>query len=440
MEIIRSLIFLLLCRVVTSLPLITCNERWLPLTSTLSSFLMFPCHQPFQKQPAHYNNKLSSLFAQVDKGLNILEIASGVVPQSAVVLAAKKSWKFLWQRLMTELAPQNPDGSYNRPTYTYRHGNQIGLSPQFPDVSHRYQIFVGNPCPWCHRVLLTVGMLGFTSQQIRITKLIDDPMKASRGGWILPSSSSSSSSSISSASSIDPVFGQCRDLREVYDLCQPGYTGRCTAPLLVDAVSKTIVSNESADIIRMLNQCYFIDSRLSSSARSVVTNDSPTTRIDLYPKSYSTIIDDTNDWIYRLLNNGVYRCGFCTQQGAYDVAVQDVLCGLQKCNTILASQQYITHPTQFTESDVRLLPTLLRFDGVYAPLFRAGGGVIRLRDFPHVHQYLQHCWSTYQVVRDSIDLSDACQSYYKQLFPLNPSGILPPPVTATMIGLNPVSQ
>jgi glutathionyl-hydroquinone reductase len=364
----------------------------------------------------------------VDKGFNLLELASsqlGFLPplQPALVSTAKAGWKALWMRLMTELAPQNPvDGSYQRPSYmtALSSGGQRGL-PQLEAPLGRYQVFVGNPCPWCHRVVLTAAILGlcdssFTSKPnlLRITKLVDDPTRASRGGWILPAE----------AARDDAVFGSCKDLRQVYDACQPGYTGRCTAPLLVDVQTMSIMSNESSDIVRMLNE---FNQRVSPA---------DSRDINLYPAELAQAIDETNGWIYEYLNNGVYRCGFCTKQQAYDAAVRDVQTGLEKCEQILSTQRYIASNDQLTESDVRLLPTLLRFDGVYGPLFRAGGGVVRLKsDYPSILDYMRRCWNEYPEVRGSIDLADACQSYYKQLFPLNPSGILPPAVSPEILNL-----
>ncbi len=118
----------------------------------------------------------------VDKGFNILEKASKVVPQGSLVKTAKESWKFIWKRMMTELAPQDKTGSYTRPSYASN--GEIG-SDEFPDVGEgRYHLYVGNPCPWCHRVRLAVALRRFTKDQIGITTLVDDPVKASRGGWV----------------------------------------------------------------------------------------------------------------------------------------------------------------------------------------------------------------------------------------------------------------
>ena len=207
--------------------------------------------------------------------------------------------------------------------------------------------------------------------------------------------------------------------RELYEKLNPGFKGRCTAPLLVDLKAKKIVSNESADIIRMLNDASLGKEEMDG--------------MNLYPEAISSKIDETNKWVYELLNNGVYRCGFSTQQKSYDAASADVRKGLQRAESILTENNFICGDS-FTEADMRLLPTILRFDGAYSPLFRAGGVNTRIRDYPHLLAWLQRCWEI-DGVKETIDLQDAISSYYRQLFPLNPGGLLPTPITKEEIGL-----
>jgi glutathionyl-hydroquinone reductase len=154
---------------------------------------------------------------------------------------------------------------------------------------------------WCHRARLVIAVLGLTKAEVTVTQLVDDPVKASRGGWVF------------SPQQPDPLFG-CRDLRELYDKLSPtgAFQGRCTAPLLVDKISKRAVSNESSDIVRMLNAATF------------QRKDDTPKPFNLYPPDLALEIDSTNEWVYRLLNNGVYRCGFSTTQPAYDEASRDV--------------------------------------------------------------------------------------------------------------------
>lgn len=285
---------------------------------------------------------------------------------------------------MTELAPQSKDGTYERPMYQTK--GWIGTK-EFPDEHHRYHLYLGNPCPWCHRVRLAVALLKFTPEQIGITYLVDDPVKASRGGWIFDEKVG-----------IDPL--RSNDLRELYEKISPGYKGRCTAPLLIDLKSNKIVSNESADIVRMLNSLHLGQSQEERQSR-----------INLYPKDLADKIDETNDWVYHLINNGVYRCGFSTQQEAYDEASSDVRGGLEQIETILGERKFLCSD-EFTEADLRLLPTILRYDGAYSPLFKAGGVNLRIRDFPNILHWLQRCWDM-EGVKETIDLEDAVSSYYK---------------------------
>ena len=122
----------------------------------------------------------------LDKGFNILETASKVIPQGRLVQTAKETWKFAWQRMMAELAPQDKKtGAYTRPTYSFQ--GTIGSS-SFPDEAGRYHVYVGNPCPWCHRVRLALAVLKIAPKEVGVTQLVDDPVKASRGGWVFDKS------------------------------------------------------------------------------------------------------------------------------------------------------------------------------------------------------------------------------------------------------------
>jgi putative glutathione S-transferase len=119
---------------------------------------------------------------KINKGyFNILENASRILPQGQIVQITKTSWNLIWRIFMTELAPQSKNGTYERPMYQTK--GWIGTK-EFPDEHDRYHLYLGNPCPWCHRVRLAVALLKFTPEQIGITYLVDDPVKASRGGWI----------------------------------------------------------------------------------------------------------------------------------------------------------------------------------------------------------------------------------------------------------------
>jgi len=323
-------------------------------------------------------------------GLRVLE---WIPSQKALVTTARFTWTTLWRTMLSELAPQSPDGAYVRPAPQTGSGAEWPKS--LPAVAGRYHVYVGNACPWCHRVSITLA-LRQQSGAISSTTLDDNPERASRGGWCFDRGDP------------DPLCGAA-DLKAVYDACTPGgYTGRCTAPLLVDLKTSTIISNESADIIRMLNSL-----RLPASGRVV----------DLYPPELAAGIDATNAWTYELINNGVYRAGFATQQKAYERAEADVHAGWARCDEALSKARFLCGDA-VTEADVRLLPTAARFDGVYASFFRCGRKLIRA-DYPHVARWLSEMLALDPSVSSTFDLVGARRSYYTNLFPLNPGGIVP---------------
>jgi putative glutathione S-transferase len=262
-------------------------------------------------------------------------------------------------------------------------------------------------------VSATLALRGLLGDSISCTTLDDNPEKASRGGWCF------------APSDPDPLLGAA-DLKAVYDACTEGgsYTGRCTAPLLVDLETCTIISNESADIVRILNQFDPTDASGRVDAADVGRV------IDLYPASLAASIDETNAWVYEQVNNGVYRAGFATRQAAYEQAERDVHSGLARCDALLAGSRFLCG-ARVTEADVRLLPTALRFDGVYASFFRCGRKQIR-SDYPNVARWAKEMLSL--TGPGLFSLADARRSYYTNLFPLNPGGIVPAGPTEDDLG------
>ena len=340
-------------------------------------------------------------------GLRLLEWAgrTGILPgQGTIVKTAKFGWNQLWLTFMRELAPQSNDGGYKRPSYTFQH--RIGQHPDFPAVTDgRYVLYLGNACPWCHRVAMTVALRGL-SNSITVVQAVDDPEKASRGGWIFPTP--------------EPVF-KATDLRQVYDACTPGgsYTGRCTAPVLIDAKTKRIVCNESAVLVRNLNEANFPGASW----------------IDLCPADLQQEIDDLNDRIYESVNNGVYKSGFATTQSAHDAAQATLWSTLHQLDTTLEHRRFLCGD-RFTEADLRLFPTAVRFDAVYVTLFKCAAR--RWQDFPHLQRWLLDCCALPLpvgasggkaggggVLLDTVDVDGCRESYFTQLFPLNPGGIVP---------------
>ncbi|KAK9916212.1 hypothetical protein WJX75_000127 [Coccomyxa subellipsoidea] len=331
--------------------------------------------------------------AEATKGFGLLEWTGKVISQGTLVKGAKMGWHFAWETMMKELAPQTKDGSYARPTYKLK--GVIG-SPEFPAETGRYHLYVGNACPWCHRVLLALIVRGLLPH-ISYTMAVDDPERASRGGWVFDQP--------------EPVFN-ASDLREVYDAASPGYRGRCTAPLLVDKRTRKLVCNESSDIVRMLNSVQLPGS----------------TPFDLYPAQLSGEIEAINDIVHNKINNGVYKSGFATTQAAYARAQQELYGALDLVEQNLSEHRFLVGD-RFTEADLRLYPTVVRYDGMYATLFKCCRK--RISDYPNLSAWLRDVYqiavqdASQMQISTSFDLDEARRSYFTSLFPLNPGGIVP---------------
>ncbi len=312
------------------------------------------------------------------------------LPPNLIIILGKFVWTTLWQIMMSNLAPRDRTGAYLRPASTF-HGNiSSKLDSTYPPATGRYHLYVGMSCPWAHRTLVVRTLKGLAEA---ISVLIASPSPAA-GGWIFP----------------DGTEG-CQTLRELYNLSQPGYSGRCTIPVLWDKQTKTIVNNESAEIIVMLN------AEFNEFAQHP--------DVDLYPQSLRVEIDRWNEKIYHTVNNGVYRCGFAQTQVAYDAASTELFATLDELDITLATSRYLCGDV-LTLADVRLFTTLFRFDLAYHGLFKCNRQ--RIQDYPHLGAYLR---DIYQLpgIADTCDVESVKQDYYGNLFPLNPGGIIPTGLT-----------
>jgi glutathionyl-hydroquinone reductase len=235
-------------------------------------------------------------------------LTSGFPPQQILVPVVKFVTFQVWRLMMNELVAHDEQGRFMRESF------QAGNNPSPLDLpvadndGPSYKLYLGNPCPWCHRVKAAVALLGI-EDDIPITMLIDDAEKASKGGWILPK-----------PSSLDISFGIADelirgDLADVYNYCYRDvlkegerYKGRCTAPLLVDIKSGKIVTNESNELIILLNDY----------ARRKKEQSVEDAGLDLRPVGMEEELDKATKRWFDLLWNGSYRCGFATSQVAYD--------------------------------------------------------------------------------------------------------------------------
>ena len=169
---------------------------------------------------------------------------------------------------------------------------------------------------------------------------------------------------------------------QLYFKADPAYKGRYTVPTLWNRKRETIVNNESSEIIRMFYTAFddFIDERLQERNKP------------LFPSNKIKVIEAMNEWVYDTVNNGVYKCGFASTQEAYDTNVKALFESLDRLESHLATNQtpYL-FGDHITEADIRLYPTLARFDAAYFTLFKCNLKMIR-HDYPCLHKWLRRLY------------------------------------------------
>ncbi|MBA5235973.1 glutathione S-transferase family protein [Pectobacterium aroidearum] len=262
----------------------------------------------------------------------------------------------------------------------------------FPAQSGRYHLYVSLACPWAHRTLLMRQLKGLEDH---IAVSVVHPLMLDHG-WTFGTNFEGATG--------DSLY-QHEFLYQLYLHAKPDYSGRVTVPVLWDTEQHTIVSNESADIIRMLNSAF---------------DGVGATAGDYYPEALRAQIDELNGWIYDKVNNGVYKAGFATSQSAYDESATTVFAALSDLEAILAKQRYLTGE-QLTEADLRLWTTLLRFDPVYHTHFKCDK--YRLSDYPNLFGFLR---DIYQMpgIADTVDMAHIRHHYYRSHGTINPHGVI----------------
>lgn len=265
----------------------------------------------------------------------------------------------------------------------------------FAAEAGRYHLYVSLACPWAHRTLIFRALKGL--EDAISVSVVHPHMLAS--GWEFADCEAGG------FAAGDPLFGSDY-LYQVYLRAKADYSGRVTVPVLWDKQRDTIVSNESANIIRMLNSAF--DALASSDA-------------DYYPAALRDEIDAVNARVYASVNNGVYRCGFATAQDAYEKAFGELFEALDWLDQRLATRRYLLGE-RLTEADWRLFTTLLRFDPVYVGHFKTN--LRRIRDYPQLSGYTREL---YQVpgVAPTVHLGHVKQHYYHSHRMINPTGIVP---------------
>ena len=283
-------------------------------------------------------------------------------------------------------------GRYERKQSTFR--NQVRADPgaEFAAEADRYHLYVSLACPWAHRTLIYRKLLGL--EEIISLSVVDPYMGAE--GWFFSEE----------PDSIPDTVNQKQFLREIYLLADPRFTGRVTVPVLWDRKTRTIVNNESSEIIRMLNSEF---AEFSDAAD------------DFYPEPLREQIDAVNEFVYPRINNGVYRCGFATTQSSYEEAFWQLFGALDILEQRLAGQKYLIGDS-ITEADWRLFTTLVRFDAVYVGHFKCN--LRRIADYPNLSQYLLRLVRV-PGVAETVNLTHIKRHYYESHSSINPTGIVP---------------
>ncbi|PLC50922.1 glutathione-dependent reductase [Pollutimonas subterranea] len=256
----------------------------------------------------------------------------------------------------------------------------------------RYHLYVSLACPWANRVLILRALKGLEHM---ISVSVVNPYMGKHGWTFEPAPGVVA----------DPV-GQARYLYEVYLRAQPQYSGRVTVPVLWDLERNTIVSNESSEIIRMLNSAF----------DGICASGGDYAPVELLPQ-----IDAINAEIYDAVNNGVYKVGFATDQDVYEQEVGKLFAYLDKLETRLGRQRYLLGD-QVTEADWRLFTTLIRFDAVYHGHFKCN--LRRLADYENLWSYTRELYQ-WRGIAATVNFDHIKQHYYRSHDSINPNGIVP---------------
>jgi glutathionyl-hydroquinone reductase len=294
----------------------------------------------------------------------------------------------VWHQEETSTA--SADGSFVRPQSGFRDRVTRDDSSGFKAEAGRYVLVTAPSCPWAHRTVLMRQLKGLEGA---IAILQSDLPKGQ--GWAY-------SRGLDDLAPIDGVF----HVHQIYSSARPDFTGRATVPVLWDRKRRTIVNNESSEIIRMLNSEF---------------DEFGDAAVDLYPEALRSEIDPINALIYESINDGVYRCGFARSQQAYEASFRRLFAALDEIELRLGHQRYLVGD-RFTEADLRLFPTLVRFDAVYYSHFKCN--LRRIADYHNLSNYLREI---YQMpgVAETVDMPGIKLGYYDGMRNLNPSGIIP---------------
>jgi putative glutathione S-transferase len=293
----------------------------------------------------------------------------------------------------TTARPRDPesgeDGTFRRQISQFRRWVSADPDAEFPVQPGRYHLYVARACPWAHRTMIARGLMGL-EDAIGISFV--DPIRDERG-W-----------AFTGGEYVDAVnrFGY---LSEAYLATDPGYAARVTVPVLWDKQTGVIVSNESADILRMQHTVF------------APLAEHP---VELLPERLRDDIEALNDRIYDNVNNGVYKAGFSTNQKVYEHEVAGLFALFDELDERLADRRFLFGPEPL-ETDWRLFTTLVRFDAVYQIHFKCS--LRKLIEYDHLWPYTRDLYQ-WPGVADTVDFDEIRRHYYLTHPMINPSGLV----------------
>jgi glutathionyl-hydroquinone reductase len=279
-------------------------------------------------------------------------------------------------------------GAFVRTDSAFRNWIRTDPSSPYPAAPGRYHLYVSLACPWAHRTIIARSVKKLESI---VSLSIVEPVMTQ--GWAF-------------SKALPDHANGFQFMHQLYTAAQADYTGRVLVPVLWDTVTRSIISNESADIVRMFDQEF---TQWADNS------------IELYPKALRKEIDKINEFLYENINNGVYRCGFASTQDAYEAAFESLFSALDRVESRLAGSTFLLGDT-ITESDWRLFTTLARFDAVYVGHFKCNRN--RIEDFPHLSRYLRQLYLQ-PGIDDTVNIDHIKRHYYLSHPHINPSGIVP---------------
>jgi glutathionyl-hydroquinone reductase len=296
------------------------------------------------------------------------------------------------------VAPTNDKGEFERADSGFRGWltRDGGPGPEgqrgWKTEAGRYRLYVSLACPWAHRTLVVRALKGL---EALIPVTVVGPIMG-EDGWSFEARYGGTG---------EPLYGLSH-LHQLYTRAEPGMSGKVTVPVMWDEQDETIVSNESADILRMLSTAF---------------DDLGARPGDFYPADLRGEIDEVNDRVYPGLNNGVYRAGFATRQSAYEEAARGVFETLDWLEARLDDREWLAGD-RLTEADIRTFTTLVRFDPVYHGHFKCNWR--RLIDYPRLSGFAERI-AALPGVAATIDLDQIKTHYYRSHPDINPTGIVP---------------